>query len=127
MSLDTWSPAAGSDELTYYRTGDDTVSCGSVFYGHATAGVLSCISTVPDHADLPGDDRCGGRIGPDLFRWTSAMAAESRALLLEAFGGWECLSCGRPCYRQGRRGCCSAACELAEHPVDDREDAEVEA
>jgi hypothetical protein len=128
MSLDTWSPAAGSDEQTYYRTEDDTVSCGSVFYGHATAGVLSCISSQPGHVDLPGGGDCGALVtGWHLFRWSLAEAVESRALLVEVFGGWECLACGRPCYRQGRRGCCSAACELAEYPVDDSVDAEVEA
>lgn len=127
MSLDLFSPAAGADEVTYYRTEDDTTVCGSVYYGHATAGVLSCVSSAPGHTDLPGDDRCGADVNGHLSRWSAAMAAESRALLLDAFGGWECLSCGRPCYAQGRRGCCSAACELAEYPVDDREDAEVDA
>lgn len=127
MSLDFWSPARAPEEPAYYRTEDDTVACRSVFSGHATAGVLSCISTAPGHADLPGDARCGADVDGHLFRWTPAMAAESRALLAEAFGGWECLACGRPCYRQGRRGCCSAACERAEHPVDDRDDAEADA
>lgn len=110
MSLDLWSPVAGSDELTYYRTEDDTVTCGSVYYGHATAGVLSCISTVPGHADLPGDDRCGAPIGPELFRWTAEMAAESRALLVASFEDWECLGCDRPCDRRRFSGCCSRAC-----------------
>lgn len=111
MSLDIFSPAAGLDELTYYRTEDDTVACRSVFYGHATAGRgLACISTAPGHADLPGDGRCGAEVNGHLFRWTTADAEAARALLIASFEGWECLSCDRPCDRYRFSGCCSRAC-----------------
>lgn len=111
MSLDLWSPARAPKARPYYRTEDDTAVCGSVYFGHATAGCgLSCISTAPGHADLPGDDRCGADVNGHLFRWTTAEAAESRALLIASFEGWECLSCDRPCDRFRFSGCCSRGC-----------------
>lgn len=124
MSLDTWSPAAGSDDLTYYRTEDDTVSCAAPYVGHRTAAkTLRCLSQAPGHVDLPGDLRHGAMVEGQLFRWDDAEAARSLAEALAVLPtGPLCTDCGiRPAA--GLCGVCRNAVERDENRETESEDA----
>jgi hypothetical protein len=124
MSLDTWSPAAGSDELTYYRTEDVTVSCAAPYVGHRTAAkTLHCLSSAPGHVDLPGDSRHGAMVEGQLFRWDDGQAAESLAEALAALpAGPVCTACAiRPAA--GLCRVCRAAADRDENRETETENA----
>lgn len=124
MSLDTWSPAAGSDELTYYRTEDEDPDCAAPYVGHQTAArTLHCLSSVPGHVDLPGDSRHGAMVEGQLFRWDDADAAVSLAEALAALpAGPLCTDCGiRPAA--GLCGVCRNAADRDENRETETENA----